>query len=204
MRDKSPMIRAALFDIGNVILPFDFSLAEAKIKARSRAQDPAAWAAFAALKIAYEGGRIDRAAFFAGMRQQVGFAGTDAEFRLIWEDIFSSNPPMDAVIKRLHRDGLPLYLLSNTNDIHVDAFRARYPIFGDFSGAVYSHEEGLLKPDPEIFRRAIERFSLTPTETIYIDDLTPNLDAAAALGFLALPYNYRAHHDFEKRLWAEL
>jgi glucose-1-phosphatase len=201
---KPVVITAALFDIGNVILPFDFTLAETKIRARSRLGGPAAWAAFAELKLAYEGGRMKRAAFFAGVRQQIGFTGTDDELTLIWEDIFAPNPPMDAVINRLHRDGLPLYLLSNTNDIHVDAFRVRYPIFEQFSGAVYSHEEGLLKPDPEIFRRAIARFSLTPAETIYIDDLAPNLETAAALGFLTLPYDYRAHRDFEKRLWAEL
>jgi FMN phosphatase YigB (HAD superfamily) len=198
------MISAALFDIGNVILPFDFSLAEAKIRARSRARDPASWVAFDALKNDYEGGRMRREEFLAAVRQQVGFAGTDGEFISIWEDIFVPNSPMDAIIERLHRDGLPLYLLSNTNDIHVDFFRARYPVFGNFAGAVYSHEERVMKPDPEIFQRAIKRYSLIPAETIYIDDLAPNIETAAALGFLALSYDYRAHHDFEKRLWAEL
>jgi HAD superfamily hydrolase (TIGR01509 family) len=198
------VISAALFDIGNVILPFDFALAEAKIRARSGVRDPAAWVAFDALKNAYERGQMNRAEFLADVRQQVGFTGTDADFTAIWDDIFVSNPPMDAVIERLHRDGLPLYLLSNTNDIHVDAFRAHYPIFGKFAGAVYSHEEQLLKPDPEIFRRAIERYGLTPAETVFIDDLAPNIAAATALGFVALPYDYRAHHDFERRLWAEL
>ncbi len=136
---------------------------------------------------------------------QVHFTGTDAEFTSIWEDIFAPNPPMDAVIERLHHDGLPLYLLSNTNDIHVDWFRARYPIFGKFAGAVFSHEERLMKPDPEIFQRAIARFSLTPAETVYVDDYaSEHRGRAKALGFLALPYDYREHHDFERRLWAEL
>ena len=198
------MIRAALFDIGNVILPFDFSPALVKLRGRSAVRDLAAWEEFDALKRAYEGGQLDRAAFLADVRQRVGYAGTDDEFVDIWKDIFAPNPPMDAVIERLHRDGLPLYLLSNTNDMHVDAFRSRYPIFDRFSGAVYSHEEKHLKPDPEIFRRAIERFSLVPVETIYVDDLAPNVEAAAALGFVALRYDYRAHLAFEKKLWAEL
>ncbi len=198
------MISAALFDIGNVILPFDFAVAETRLRARSRSRDPDAWTAFGALKNDYEGGRLRRADFLAAAGPQIGFEGTDAEFTAIWEDIFSPNPLMDAVIERLHRDGLPLYLLSNTNDIHVDHFRARYPVFGKFAGAVYSHEEQLMKPDPEIFRRAIARFSLSPAETIYIDDLAPNIEAATGLGFLALSYDHRAHHDFEKRLWAEL
>lgn len=198
------MIRAALFDIGNVILPFDFAPALARLRARSRIHDPAAWQKLDALKYALEGGQIDRAAFITGVRHQVGFAGSDDEFVVIWSDIFSANPRMDALIERLHGSGLPLYLLSNTSDIHVDAFRARYPVFGRFAGAVYSHEERLMKPDVEIFRRAIERFALQPEETIYVDDLPPNVAAAAALGFVALPYDHRAHAAFECDLIARL
>ena len=198
------MIRAALFDIGNVILPFDFAPARARLRAGSRVHEPAAWQQIDALKHDYEGGQMDRAAFIAGVRHQVGFAGSDDDFVAIWADIFAANPPMDGLIERLHSGGLPLYLLSNTSDIHVDAFRSRYPIFERFVGAVYSHEERLLKPDAEIFRRAIDRFSLSPDETIYIDDLSPNVQAAAALGFIALPYDYRAHQDFERDLMNRL
>ena len=198
------MIRAALFDIGNVILPFDFGPALVRLRARSRVHEPAAWQKMEALKFAYEGGQMDRAAFIAGVRHHVGFAGSDDEFVAIWTDIFAANPPMDALIERLQAGGLLLYLLSNTSDIHVDAFRSRYPIFRRFAGAVYSHEERLLKPDVEIFRRAIDRFALQPDETIYIDDLPPNVDAAAGLGFISLPYDYRAHNAFERDLLARL
>ncbi|OAI43409.1 hypothetical protein AYO41_01975 [Verrucomicrobia bacterium SCGC AG-212-E04] len=198
------MIRAALFDIGNVILPFDFAPALARLRARSRLCEPAAWQEIDALKLAYEGGRIVRADFIAGVRHHVGFDGSDDEFVKIWTDIFAPNPRMDALIDRLHGGGLPLYLLSNTSDIHVEAFQTRYPIFGRFSGAVYSHEERLLKPDAEIFRRAIDRFSLSPAETIYIDDLAPNVEAAAALGFIALQYDFGRHDVFERQLIARL
>lgn len=198
------MIRAALFDIGNVILPFDFAPALARLRARSRVHEPAAWQQIDALKHDYEGGQMDRAAFIAGVRHHVGFAGSDDDFVAIWTDIFAANPPMDGLIERLHSGGLPLYLLSNTSDIHVDAFRSRYPIFGRFDGAVYSYEERLMKPDEKIFRQAIDRFSLRPDETIYLDDLQSNVAAARALGFVAVPYDYRAHDEFERDFWARL
>ena len=198
------MIRAALFDIGNVILPFDFGPAQAALRARSCVQEPAAWEKLTALKDAYEAGGMDRAAFIAGVRHHVGFAGSDDEFIEIWSDIFSANPPMDALIEQLRVGGMPLYLLSNTSDIHVEAFRSRHPIFGRFGGAVYSYEERLMKPDPEIFQRAIERFSLVPDETLYVDDLPPNVNAAAALGFVAMLYDHHAHADFERDLNARM
>ncbi len=198
------MIRAALFDIGNVILPFDFAPALARLRARSRIHEPTAWQKVDALKFAYEGGQMERAAFIAAVRHHLGFAGSDNDFVTIWTDIFSPNPPMDALIERLYDRGLRLYLLSNTSDIHVDAFRSRYPIFERFGGAVYSHEERLMKPDAEIFRRAIDRFSLQPDETIYLDDLQPNVDAAAGLGFISLPYNHRSHEAFERDLNSRL
>ncbi len=198
------MIRAALFDIGNVIVPFDFSPAMVRLGERGRQDSPAGWAGLERIKLAYEGGRIDRAAFLNALRAEVAFTGPDEELVAIWSDVFAPNPPMDALIEQLHAEGLLLFLLSNTSDIHVDTFTSRFPIFGRFAGAIYSHEERLMKPDPEMFRRAIERFGLIPAETIYVDDLAPNIEAAAALGFVALQYDARNHAAFEREFRALL
>lgn len=184
---------ALLFDIGNVILPFDLGPAVQRLRARSRSADPAAWRKFDALKISYESGTLDRAGFLAAVRHTVGFAGEEADFAAIWTDIFTPNPPMDAFIEEQAVAGRPMYLLSNTNDLHVEYFTARYPIFGRFAGAVYSHEEKLFKPDPAIFRVAIERFGLDPARTLYLDDLAPNIASARELGFQTLLYDWRQH-----------
>jgi len=184
---------ALLFDIGNVILPFDFGPALARLRGRSKIAEPAAWRKFEALKIAYESGQLDRAGFLAAVRHTVGFAGEESDFASIWSDIFTPNPAMEAFIEAQAAAGRPLYLLSNTNDLHVEYFTARFPIFGRFGGAVYSHEEKLCKPDPAIFRVAIERFGLQPADTLYLDDLAPNIAAARELGFQTLLYDWRQH-----------
>src|SRR4051794_32839483 len=65
--DASYMIRAFLFDIGNVLLRFDFSLALAKLAAQSEVHDPTEMlAAIDRIKLAYEDGQIDRAGFLRG------------------------------------------------------------------------------------------------------------------------------------------
>lgn len=194
------MITGFLFDIGNVLLPFDFALALAQLRERSTIQNEAAWERLAGHRSAYEGGGMDRATFLAAAREEIGFAGENAELVDIWGSIFTPNPPMDALVERLAGAGYPLWLLSNTCDLHVEAFTAAHPVFGHFRGAVYSHEERVMKPDAEIFRRAIVRFGLTPAETVYVDDLAPNVAAAAALGFVALEYDRARHGDFEARL----
>ncbi len=198
------MIEAILFDIGNVILPFDLAPAIERLRARSAAQEPAAWDAFQRLKLRYESGGVDRAGFLAAARPGIGFAGDDAEFARIWNDIFTPNPAMDAFIAARAAERIPLYLLSNTNDLHVASFTANYPIFSRFHGAVYSHEERLMKPDEAIFRVAIDRFRLEPPKTLYVDDLAPNVETARRLGFAAVQYDHRTHAAFEKefREWA--
>ncbi len=187
------MLRAILFDIGNVILPFDFTPAMIALRARSRIQENAAWEKAESLKYAYEGGGLSRGDFIAAMRKEVGFEGTDADFEAIWSDIFTCNPGMEEFVRAQHATGLPLYLLSNTSDLHVEYFTARFPIFECFRGAVYSHVEKLLKPDPAIFQVAIERFALEPAQTLYIDDLAPNIETAHALGFVTIQYDFRNH-----------
>ena len=196
------MITGFLFDIGNVLLPFDFAPALARLLARSSVREEAAWERLAGHRSAYEGGGMDRAGFLAAARGEIGFAGEDAELVEIWGDIFTPNPPMDALVARLAGVGYGLWLLSNTCDLHVEAFTARHGVFRHFRGAVYSHEERVMKPDAEIFRRAVARFGFTPAETVYVDDLAPNVAAAAALGFVALEYDRARHGEFEARLRA--
>lgn len=68
-----------------------------------------------------------------------------------------------------------------------DVFAARHaqwPVLGWFDGAVVSGDEGVLKPDAEIFRRLIGRFDLEPTTTLFVDDRTDNVEGAVALGFV--------------------
>ena len=54
-----------------------------------------------------------------------------------------------------------------------------------FEGIVVSGEERLIKPDPRIYRRLFERYSIDPARTTYIDDARRNVDAAAAQGMHA-------------------
>lgn len=188
------MIRAFLFDIGNVLLQFDFSVALRKVAALSEvAEATQALALIDKVKAAYEDGQIDRASFLRGSFDALGYRGTEAEFIAAWEDIFELNEPMAALVEQL-APRFPLYLLSNTNDIHHDYFTRRYPVFGHFRGGTFSHVARASKPGREIYDIACRDHALEPTTTLFIDDLLPNIEAARALGFLTHHYHH-AQHD---------
>ena len=197
------MISAFLFDIGNVLLRFDFALALKKLAAESEVHDPAAvLGRIERVKEAYEDGSIGRAEFLRGTREVLGYRGSDAGFIAAWEDIFEPNAPMLALVERLH-GRFPLYLLSNTSDIHRDYVFRRYPVFARFAAGTYSYAARASKPGAEIYRQAIQAHGLEPRRTFFIDDLLPNIETARALGFRAHHYHHERHAGLEKEL-AEL
>ena len=101
------------------------------------------------------------------------------------EMIAGEIPETAAVVERLRRGGVPLYLLTN---MPVDVFaarRARYPVLRQFDGAVVSGEEGVLKPSAEIFDRLRRRYDLEPARTLFVDDQEANVAGARRAGFRA-------------------
>ena len=194
------MIDAFLFDIGNVLLRFDFALALQKLAAESAVHDPAAvLGRIERVKEQYEDGSIDRAEFLAQTRAVLGYRGTEAGFIAAWEDIFEPNAPMLALVERLH-GRVPLYLLSNTSDIHIDYVFRRYPVFARFAAGTYSYAVRASKPGAEIYRHAIRAHGLEPGRTFFIDDLLPNIETARGLGFRAHHYHHERHGALEREL----
>jgi putative hydrolase of the HAD superfamily len=87
------------------------------------------------------------------------------------------------LLDELSQRKVPLYCLSNMPATTADYLRSRYAFFRLFRGVVISGEINLIKPDKAIFEHLIERFSLEPGATIFIDDSMANIESAAALGF---------------------
>jgi epoxide hydrolase-like predicted phosphatase len=69
---------------------------------------------------------------------------------------------------------------------------------------VYSHEEGWLKPDPRFYRLACARLGVSPRETVFLDNLQTNVDAARAVGMAAVRFddNVQARAELEIHLSA--
>jgi putative hydrolase of the HAD superfamily len=193
------MIEAFIFDIGNVLLPFDFAAALQRL---GRNSDVASLAkAMAPVTHAYEAGGMGRPVFLEKMREILRYQVAEAEFIAAWEDIFTENAAMTLLVGALH-SRYPLFLLSNTNDLHMDYVRRKYPVFGHFKDGVYSYSAKCFKPERQIYEIALEQFGVEACKTAFIDDLQPNLDTALELGFQAIRYDFNRHEDLVKKLSA--
>lgn len=190
-------IQAAIFDIGNVLLPFDYErAARGLLKGSSHVPDREA---ITASVHAFECGHITREEFAARVRGEFRHEGGNDEFVAVWEDIFDENPEMNRLVAEL-AEKIPLYLLSNTSSLHRDFIFRRYPVFRHFRRGVYSFEVGLLKPDPAIFAATRDLLGVDPARTLYIDDMPDNAAAAREAGFVTIHYSLANHREAETQI----
>ena len=88
---------------------------------------------------------------------------------------------MEQVVWDLHQRGHGLYILSNAC-LRFREFQYKIPHVELFSGILVSAEERLVKPDPAIYRRLCEKFSLEPRDCLFVDDLRRNVEGAQSVG----------------------
>lgn len=89
---------------------------------------------------------------------------------------------MGALLHDLHDAGIRLWGLTNFTTKYVDAAHESFPDLNLLEDTVVSSEEGILKPDPEIYRRAVARFGVDPASTVFVDDKAANAEAAGCVG----------------------
>lgn len=115
----------------------------------------------------------------------------DAEHIRLWASRYADMVAgevagMRAVVDALRADGVRLLILSNMPSEVWPDLVDRHEILAPFEGAVISGDEGVVKPDPAIYRVLIERFDVDPRTAAFVDDRQENVDAASALGFTAV------------------
>jgi putative hydrolase of the HAD superfamily len=91
----------------------------------------------------------------------------------------------EEVAHRLRKAGYRVFALTDNVSEIVAHLRNRHQFWKVFEGAVISAEIGLLKPDPAIFRHAMEKFNLLAEETVFFDDVKANVDGASSVGMKA-------------------
>jgi len=106
---------------------------------------------------------------------------------------------MYEIVERLKQEGYHLYGLSNWSAITFDAYVGdNYPVFRFLEGKVISGREKCIKPGDKIYRILLDRYDLVPSETIFIDDSLPNLEAARKFGIKT--YHFRGAKQLEEDL----
>jgi len=193
-----------LYDIGRVLLDFDFETSIARILPPDATDHALRMTKILDRKDDFETGKIETEDYIAWALEALGSTATPDEFRHAWRHIFTPNEPMWARVRQLAADGHRLILFSNINGIHCPWIFEKYPEFSLFHGSVLSYHTGFIKPQPEIYQHAIATHGLVPEETLYIDDLPANCATGRSLGFRTWQYDLKNHAAFEEWLAGEM
>ncbi len=189
-----------LIDIGKVLLDFDFEPSLATLFPEDHPDAAAAFSKLIARKDEFETGRISVDDYTNWALETMQSTATPEQFQTAWQNIFTPNLPMWEAARKLESEGHRLILFSNTNGIHCPQVFTDFPEFSLFHGSILSFEVDSIKPHPEIYQHAIDKFSLVPEKTLYIDDLPENIATGNKFGFKTHQYALTKHPAFEQWL----
>jgi putative hydrolase of the HAD superfamily len=194
------LTKALLFDLGNVLVAFDFARGYEAISGHTPVAPGEFPARIAATGLVprFERGEISPEHFFEALSSALGLDLPYKHFCDLWSTIFLPDPLVpDELLARLHRR-YRLVLISNTNAIHFQMIHRTYALLRHFDAFVLSYEVGAMKPDRHIYQAAVDRAGCRPEECFYTDDVPEFVDSGRRLGLDAVAFTGAA--DLERHL----
>ena len=183
-------MRTIFFDMGKVLVDYDFRLFHDRLCQSGEIDPELLRGALTgnSLHHTYELGQLSEDEFHGEVCRRLGKNMPREEFVAAWTGVFLPNPLLSEDLIRRLAAKAGLWIISNTNKLHFEYLRDRFPFFGLFKGFVLSHEVGAMKPDPRIFREALARAGSKASESLFVDDQLVNVEAARELGIEAFQF----------------
>lgn len=198
-------IRTIFFDIGNVLVRFNWNKTYAAFAKQSGLSQQALARLFwgnspiTGLERVYGLGRITTPEFYHVVMEKIG-AMPYEQFRSYWNDIFSPIVRMHELVSKLHGAGYRLVIISNINDLHLTHLVNTYRVFDCFDSIIASHVVRAKKPQPQIWLAAMGVAEAKPAECLFADDMKENTDSfrkyANVEGFVFSENRYAAFEEF--------
>jgi putative hydrolase of the HAD superfamily len=184
------MIRALLFDMGNVLIHFSHERMNRQLGelVGRDGSEVERLLHESGLFDGYATGRVSTDELRIELGRLIGRPIDAVALDRAASDIFWLNESMEPVIDRLATSGLPLVLLSNTCETHFRWVSSRFRVLRHFTRRVLSFEVGACKPNPAIFEAATRAAGVSPGECFFTDDTSGHVEAARQLGFDAVVY----------------
>jgi FMN phosphatase YigB (HAD superfamily) len=184
------MIKTVIFDLGKVIIPFDFKRGyqglekvcgypAAEIPRRIGTTD---------LVQRFESGMVEPRDFVEQLSNSLDLRIDYDQFCEIWSSIFLPDPLIPESMLHGLSQRFRLLLLSNTNAIHFQMLEQTYPLLRHFHHHVLSYRVGALKPSPVIYREAIARAECAADECFFTDDIPDYVAGAKREGIDAVQF----------------
>lgn len=173
---------AIILDLGNVLVFHDNTLLFEKLS-DAFGTTPAAMAAKIEKDVWERAntGRLPGDTLRVELQKSLGGEVSPEDFVALWNCHFTLHHAMIARVAQL-AGTVKLGLLSNTHDLHFEPLRPQLPVLEQFDALVLSYEEGLMKPSPELYQRALKRLGVAPHRAAFFDDVQKYADGASAVG----------------------
>lgn len=194
------MIKCIISDLGNVVLFFDHRIFYQKM---------AGYCPYSADDIAervrhhkdiihsFATGKVEPTDFYAEVVRNLEAKIGQETFYRIYNDVFSLNPPVLDLFKKL-KSNHHMILLSNTDVEHFGFIKKKFPEIFLFDEYILSYEVGYMKPHPEIYMMALKIAAVRADECVFLDDLEKNIQGAQRLGIKTVLYGPQT--DLEAKL----
>ncbi len=192
-----------VFDLGNVLLPFDYKVILEKLERIEKGMGEK----FAQyyrdhydVHRKYERGEISSDQFTEILLGVLDHKLSKEQLVRIYSDMFTVNDGLVAVLPVLKKN-YKLVLLSNTNDIHERYGWRKNEFLNLFDKLVLSHKVGAVKPEEKIYRAVMEFTCVPPAEHFYIDDIAEYVAGGKKMGWDAVQFvgNRELFAEFDKR-----
>jgi len=179
------MIDTIIFDFGDIFINLDKQATISGLQKLGMTE----WSSeLDRLNLLFETGDISHEEFIGGFQKELPNATTE-EILEAWNAILADFPLYRLEFLQMLSKKYRLFLLSNTDSIHIETFENKSGIsfYSDFyqcfEKVYFSFEIGMRKPNADVFQYLINKHELSPKRTLFIDDKKENTDSAASLGF---------------------
>ena len=182
------MIKAIIFDLGDVIVKVDRTEQFRKFSAKS-CKDAFSIRQYldGRIKGEFGIGEISPRQFYQRVCCELGLKMSFEEFKKEWCGIFKLNTDVAQLIENL-KGKFKLILLSNTDALHFPYIRNKFKVINAFDELILSYEIGCMKPNPLIFLNALKKAKTLPFNCVYIDDIPEFVYVARLMGIRAFQY----------------
>jgi glucose-1-phosphatase len=183
-------IRAIIFDIGRVLVRINLGRAMSGLAEAVAMSPDEVWSALEKHPTwrDWQEGRMTPRDFWLSVNTRFGTALGFEQFTEIWNRVIDPKPIVDGTLLAPLAKRYRLCLLSNTDPIHVAHLEATFEPMRYFPRRIYSCAVGVSKPNPLIYRAALEACQVAAQDALYIDDIPAYAEAARNLGLAAMVF----------------
>lgn len=187
-------IKNIIFDYGGVFLTLD---EDATYRSFQNLGLFAVTPSLAAANMDFQRGRISSGKFISAIKKELPEDVTDQQVKDAWCAMLGTIPRERIDLLKILRRKYRLFLLSNTDDIHIERVNSTVPDVGEFLSlfekVYYSQDTGYRKPEKEIFGLVLRENNLKADECLFVDDVKENAEGAGVVGMKYLWLDLSRH-----------